>query len=118
MSVFIFFNFIKMYNDDDGALFLSSFYYIACIYAGVKSLVYLLFRADAMIEEDFPDLLPKLRPYQRRAAYWMVQREKGDLGNQIEKEENQLFSPLCLPVELLNRGSKMFYNPFRYFFLI
>lgn len=65
-----------------------------------------------MLEEDLPDLLPELRPYQRRAAHWMVHREKGDLGS---PNELQFFSPLCLPLEFLNTSSNMFYNPFRYY---
>ncbi|XP_015877624.2 uncharacterized protein LOC107414045 isoform X2 [Ziziphus jujuba] len=64
---------------------------------------------NAMLEEDLPDLLPELRPYQRRAAYWMVNREKGDLGS---PNELQFFSPLCMPVKFLNISSNMFYNPF------
>ncbi|KAK3026816.1 hypothetical protein RJ639_041888 [Escallonia herrerae] len=33
-------------------------------------------KEEPMLENEMPDLLPKLRPYQLRAAYWMVQREK------------------------------------------
>ncbi|KAL2926006.1 E3 ubiquitin-protein ligase SHPRH [Bienertia sinuspersici] len=40
-----------------------------------------------MLEAELPDLLPKLRPYQRRAAYWMVQREMGSLQNSVEQNE-------------------------------
>ncbi|XP_062092301.1 uncharacterized protein LOC133798119 isoform X2 [Humulus lupulus] len=69
-------------------------------------------KTDAMLEEDFPDLLPELRPYQRRAAYWMVQREKGGLQSTLRSGESKFSSPLCLPVEFLNTHSKMFYNPF------
>lgn len=66
-----------------------------------------------MLEDDITDLLPELRPYQRRAAYWMVQRERGDpitLGN---KEDNQFISPLSISVGFLDSATKMFFNPFR-----
>lgn len=67
-----------------------------------------------MLDEDIPNLLPKLRPYQRRAAYWMVQREKGFSRNFGVGENVQLISPLCMPLECLDTRSRMFYNPFRY----
>jgi hypothetical protein len=35
-------------------------------------------RAPAL-EADLPALRPELRPYQRRAAAWMVARERGEL---------------------------------------
>uniref|UniRef100_A0A803NY48 E3 ubiquitin-protein ligase SHPRH n=1 Tax=Cannabis sativa TaxID=3483 RepID=A0A803NY48_CANSA len=69
-------------------------------------------KTDAMLEEDLPGLLPELRPYQRRAAYWMVQREKGGLQSKLRNGESQYVSPLCMPVGFLNTHSKMFYNPF------
>ncbi|GMN41129.1 hypothetical protein TIFTF001_010350 [Ficus carica] len=68
-------------------------------------------KTDAMLEEDLPDLLPELRPYQRRAAYWMVQREKEGVESMPRSGESR-FSPLCLSVEFLGTDSKMFYNPF------
>ncbi|XP_023551403.1 E3 ubiquitin-protein ligase SHPRH isoform X2 [Cucurbita pepo subsp. pepo] len=67
---------------------------------------------DPMLDEDIPNLLPKLRPYQRRAAYWMVQREKGFSRNFGVGENVQLISPLCMPLECLDTRSRMFYNPF------
>lgn len=70
-----------------------------------------------MLEEDLPDLLPELRPYQRRAAHWMVQREKGSPQSMPDSGESHSTSPLCLPVGFLSTASKMFYNPFRYKFL-
>lgn len=69
-------------------------------------------KADAMLQDDLPDLLPELKPYQRRAAYWMVRREKGDAESLAEEEKSQFISPLCLPLEFLDTSSKIFYNPF------
>jgi E3 ubiquitin-protein ligase SHPRH len=66
-----------------------------------------------MLEDDIPQLLPKLRPYQRRAAFWMVKREKVIEESQGERERNQFHSPLCVPVDFLDTSSKMFFNPFR-----
>lgn len=69
-------------------------------------------KVDPMLEDNIPDLLPELRPYQRRAAYWMVQREKGDSRSLVESGKSPFFSPLCLPVDFLDTCTKMFYNPF------
>lgn len=76
--------------------------------------MYLLCRTDPLLEDDIPDLLPVLRPYQRRAAYWMVQQEKGDSGSFSNIQRNHFHFPLCIPVGFLDSSSKMFYNPFRY----
>ncbi|XP_010554570.1 PREDICTED: E3 ubiquitin-protein ligase SHPRH [Tarenaya hassleriana] len=78
---------------------------VAAFYEAIKPS-----KMDATLGDDIPDLLPALRPYQRRAAYWMVQREKGD-PVQLTEEESP-FSPLCIPVGFLDSTSKMFYNPF------
>ncbi|GFZ15124.1 RING-finger, DEAD-like helicase, PHD and SNF2 domain-containing protein [Actinidia rufa] len=51
-------------------------------------------KEDPMLEDDIPDLLPELRPYQRRAAYWMVQREKGSSECSNESEKSPFLSPL------------------------
>ncbi|KAE8717817.1 UPF0176 protein [Hibiscus syriacus] len=65
-----------------------------------------------MLNDEIPDLLPVLRPYQRRAAYWMRQREKGDSKILEEWERSMLSSPLSIPVDFLDTSSKMFFNPF------
>ncbi|CAL5322829.1 unnamed protein product [Camellia sinensis] len=69
-------------------------------------------KGDPMLEDDVPDLIPVLRPYQRRAAYWMVQREKGASECSSSSERSQFLSPLCMPVNLIGSSSTMFYNPF------
>ncbi|XP_021866581.1 uncharacterized protein [Spinacia oleracea] len=65
-----------------------------------------------MLDAELTDLLPELRPYQRRAAYWMVQRERGFLQNSSAWERTISCSPLCVAVYFLDSPSKMFYNPF------
>ena len=82
-----------------------------------KSMTCFLCRVNPMLADDIPDLLPELRPYQRRAVYWMVQREKGDSRSLVGSGKSSFFSPLCLPVDFLDTCTKMFYNPFRYHFL-
>ncbi|WOK95874.1 hypothetical protein Cni_G04581 [Canna indica] len=69
-------------------------------------------REEPMLDEELPDLLPCLRPYQRRAAYWMVQREKAANRTSDEKLPVQQSSPYSVPVVFLDESSKMFYNPF------
>nr|CAB3458988.1 unnamed protein product [Digitaria exilis] len=60
------------------------------------------------LEGGLPDLVPQLRPYQLRAAHWMVQREKGNILHQ----EYVKSAPYCVPIEFVHRNSSMFYNPF------
>lgn len=69
-------------------------------------------KGEPMLEEELPDLLPHLRPYQRRAAYWMVQRERGVANISSKELHSQMTSPFCVPVNFLERNSQMFYNPF------
>ncbi|KAK9159338.1 hypothetical protein Scep_005912 [Stephania cephalantha] len=70
-------------------------------------------KLEAELENELPDLLPDLRPYQRRAAYWMVSREKGASDCSGERRDHNLsYRPFSVPVDFLNRNSRMFYNPF------
>ncbi|XP_028782280.1 LOW QUALITY PROTEIN: E3 ubiquitin-protein ligase SHPRH [Neltuma alba] len=69
-------------------------------------------KSEPMLREDIPDLLPELRPYQSRAAFWMVEREKKRAGGQAERERSHFYSPLCVPVDFIDTSSKMFFNPF------
>ena len=46
----------------------------AGVYAAVKPP-----QGEVQLQASWPQLRPQLRPYQRRAASWMVQREKGFL---------------------------------------
>ncbi|PIA38536.1 hypothetical protein AQUCO_02700026v1 [Aquilegia coerulea] len=65
-----------------------------------------------MLEDELPDLLPELRPYQRRAAYWMVEREKGMSQSSGDMDQYDFQRPLCVPMNFLYSDSRMFYNPF------
>ncbi|KAH1262852.1 E3 ubiquitin-protein ligase SHPRH [Glycine max] len=72
-------------------------------------------KSEPMLKDDIPELLPKLRPYQRRAAFWMVEREKAVEESRGERERNLFHSPLCIPVDFLDTSSQisqMFFNPF------
>ncbi|KAG0629280.1 hypothetical protein M758_1G090600, partial [Ceratodon purpureus] len=81
-------------------------------------------RAQPEMNMDFPELIPELRPYQRRAAYWMVQREKDpvvidnsldDLGSTSTsgvKATRRVEHPLWVPVDSLNGQSRFFFNPY------
>lgn len=66
-----------------------------------------------MLEDQLPGLLPELRPYQRRAAYWMVKREKGDFEHLGGRERSQIIAPLCMPLNLIETSRRIYYNPFR-----
>ncbi|XP_074286458.1 uncharacterized protein LOC141611745 [Silene latifolia] len=65
-----------------------------------------------MLSIELLDLITELRPYQRRAAYWMVSREKRALQDSAMVEQDVSCSPLCVVVNFLESSSRMFYNPF------
>ncbi|XP_043698641.1 E3 ubiquitin-protein ligase SHPRH-like [Telopea speciosissima] len=70
-------------------------------------------KEEPMLEDELPDLLPELRPYQRRAAYWMVQREKRASESMCRRDQNNNFcGPLSVSLDFLDTHMKMFYNPF------
>lgn len=66
-----------------------------------------------LLEEELPDLLPRLRPYQLRAANWMVQREKGNTMVSSPNQEYVHCAPYCVPIDFIRKNSRMFYNPFK-----
>ncbi|XP_078436661.1 RING-finger, DEAD-like helicase, PHD and SNF2 domain-containing protein isoform X2 [Wolffia australiana] len=65
-----------------------------------------------MLGDELPELVPQLRPYQRRAVFWMIQREQGLSASSVRTAENQLYSPFCVPLSFLDGTSQMFFNPF------
>lgn len=70
-----------------------------------------------MLDAPLPNLVPELRPYQRRAVYWMVQREKGAYEHSKTSKIIPLTSPLCMPLSLIDKSAAIYYNPFRYVIL-
>ena len=69
-------------------------------------------RGAALLEGELPDLLPHLRPYQLRAANWMVEREKGNKTVSSPNEDVHP-APYCVPIDFISKKSRMFYNPFK-----
>ncbi|KAE8813437.1 E3 ubiquitin-protein ligase SHPRH [Hordeum vulgare] len=95
-------------NDDrDFAPKSDSQFDLAAFYEAVKPSM------DAeQLEDELPDLLPHLRPYQLRAANWMVQREKGNTTIPSPNEDYVHYAPYCVPIDFISNNSRMFYNPF------
>ncbi|XP_015695228.2 E3 ubiquitin-protein ligase SHPRH [Oryza brachyantha] len=80
---------------------------LAALYEAIKPSM-----EAGLFEEELADLLPHLRPYQLRAANWMVQREK---GNTMVSSPNQQYvhsAPYCVPIDFMHKNSRMFFNPF------
>ncbi|KAL2227322.1 UNVERIFIED_CONTAM: hypothetical protein Sindi_2090900 [Sesamum indicum] len=98
-----------MANVDSSASRIQMRFEVSSFYEAIKPS-----KEAPMLEDHLPDLLPELRPYQRRAAYWMVQREKGDFAHLGGDERSQIVSPLCMPLNLIDTSRRIYYNPFRY----
>lgn len=80
------------------------------------------------LDIELPQLVPKLRPYQSRAAYWMVKREKflhaygGSSKCSPSSTSCDGFKPMlnlegikwpfCVEVVSIDGKSKFYYNPF------
>lgn len=65
-----------------------------------------------MLDCQLPDLLPLLRPYQSRAAFWMLQREKNAVDLQVKRIQTSLVDPFSVPISSLEGTHNIFYNPF------
>ena len=69
-----------------------------------------------MLSGHFPALLPTLRPYQRRAAAWMVARERGPGSTSTDgastSESGHGSHPLWVRAAALDGGEPFWYNPF------
>ncbi|KAJ1292442.1 hypothetical protein BS78_02G391500 [Paspalum vaginatum] len=89
--------------DADSAPKSDSQFDLAAFYEAVKPSI----NAE-QLEGDLPDLVPQLRPYQLRAAHWMVQREKENTLHQEYVDS----APYCVPIDFINNNSRMFFNPF------
>lgn len=81
--------------------------YLACIHD-------ISCREEPMLDDNLPGLLPKLRPYQRRAAYWMVRREKRNFDGSLQSKTNHFISPICMRLSLIDTSMTIYYNPFWY----
>eukprot|EP00850_Spirogloea_muscicola_P023159 SM000333S12561 [mRNA] locus=s333:34643:42565:- [translate_table: standard] len=78
--------------------------------------VLFLNRRELELDVDLPALLPVLRPYQRRAARWMVDREHGAVDTAAPNGQRRLH-PLWTAVAPLGMapggGEAVYYNPYR-----
>ncbi|XP_027104125.1 uncharacterized protein [Coffea arabica] len=68
-------------------------------------------KEEPMLDVQLPNLLPELRPYQCRAAHWMIQREKG-VSDCSGSGKDQFVNPLCMPLNLIEASATLYYNPF------
>ncbi|KAL8539428.1 hypothetical protein ACS0TY_001155 [Phlomoides rotata] len=93
-------------DDDPSASTQQARFEVSSFYEAIKRS-----KEAPMLEDHLPDLLPELRPYQRRAAYWMIKREKGDLEH-LGGNDSQAVSPLCMPLKLISTSRRIYYNPF------
>lgn len=94
-------------NESSSAARKFSRFDVASFYEAIKPS-----KEEPMLDDDLPSLLPKLRPYQRRAAYWMVQREKRNSDGSLQSKINHIISPLCMPLSLIDTSITIYYNPF------
>eukprot|EP00850_Spirogloea_muscicola_P012812 SM000084S23148 [mRNA] locus=s84:552074:559947:+ [translate_table: standard] len=75
-----------------------------------------LVRPGPELDLDLPALLPVLRPYQRRAANWMVNRERGAVDTAAPDGQRRLHPlwTMVAPLGMAPGGDEaVYYNPYR-----